>query len=231
MKLNKKIFCAALAAAMSLSSVAALAAVPVPKDHVQAFIYAEKYFDEGLYYEAKEELNHIANNTCYYDNTYYEYEANKLSVWQKKVDERIIDWEITEIFNAVEAAYDANDVLKARAELAALQTGGKYEFYLNYWENEAVKAWADVLSKIATEDQAIVIVEKAIGKLWDPTLYYSVVAANGGWDVYIKSCDTYHNVACYHVDGKTGAWYEDVIDWNGNPASSFEYRNNAPDAL
>ena len=218
MKLNKKILCAALVAAMSLTSVGALAAVPVPKDNVQAFIYAEKYFNEGLYYEAMDELGYV--------NPVYPYEGDKLDAWKQKVHERIVDWEITEIFMAVEKAYYANDILKARTLLTPLQAGGAYEFKLNYWENEAVKEWAAKLSTISTDAQAIVVVENVIGKLWDPTLYYSVVKANGGYDVYIKSYDTCHNVACYHVDAKTGAMYEDVVDWNGNPASEFEWRQS-----
>lgn len=218
MKLSKKLACAAIAAAMSLSSVAALAAVPVPKDNVQAFIYAEKYFNEGLYYEAMEELGYVVPE--------YPYESEKLSVWQDKVQERIIDWEITEVFMNVENEYwNNNDVLAARAALAPLLAGGAYEFEMNYWENEAVKTWVDRLSRLTTSAQAIVEVEKVAGELWDPTLYYSVVPANGGYDVYIKSCDTDHNVACYHVDAVTGAVTVDVIDWNGNPASEYEWRS------
>lgn len=218
MKLSKKLACAAIAAAMSLTSVAALAAVPVPKDNVQAFIYAEKYFNNGLYYEAMEELGYV--------NPVYPYEAEKLSVWRDKVQERITDWEITEVFMNVENEYwNNNDVLAARAALAPLLAGGAYEFEMNYWENEAVKTWVDTLSRLTTSAQAIVEVEKVAGELWDPTLYYSVVPANGGYDVYIKSCDTGHNVACYHVDAVTGAVTVDVIDWNGNPASEYEWRS------
>ncbi len=217
MKLSKKLACAAIAAAMSLSSVAALAAVPVPKDNVQAFIYAEKYFNEGLYYEAMEELNYVA--------PVYPYESEKLSVWQDKVQERITDWEITEVFMTVENEYyNNNDVLAARAALAPLLAGGAYEFSMTYWENEAAKTWVDTLSRLTTSAQAIVEVEKVAGELWDPTLYYSVVPANGGYDVYIKSYDTCNNVACYHVDAVTGAVTVDVIDWNGNPASEYQWR-------
>lgn len=216
MKLSKKLACAAIAAAMSLSSVVALAAVPVPKDNVQAFLYAEKYFNQGLYYEAMEELNYVA--------PVYPYEDEKLSVWKDKVQERITDWEITEVFMNVEKLYYANDIVGARAALAPVLAGGAYEFDLTYWENEAAKAWVDKLSKLTTYDQAIVEVEKVAGDLWDPTLYYSVVEANGGYDVYIKSYDTYNNVACYHVDAVTGAVTVDVIDWNGNPASEYQWR-------
>ena len=215
MKLNKKLACAAIAAAMSLSSVAALAAVPVPKDNVQAFIYAEKYFNEGLYYEAQEELSYVA--------PVYPYEAEKLTVWTDKVQEKITDWEITELFMAIEAAYNANDVLAARAALATLNAN--YAFKMDYWENEAAKAWANTLAVLTKDAQAIVEVEKVAGKLWDPTLYYSVVKVANGFDVYVKSYDTNHNVACWNVDRVTGAVTVDVTDWNGNPAAEYEWRS------
>lgn len=215
MKLTKKIACAVLAAAMSLTSVAALAVTPDPKDNAQGFVLTERYYEDGLFYEAKEILNKIAPNAAQQT-----YDAQKWNVWNAKVDAAIEDWEISVIFDAVEKAYAANDILLARAALAQLGA-----WNVDYCDSIKAMAWEVKLAKITTPAQAIVCVEKATGTYLDePTLYYSVEKFGDGWDVYVKFDDSKRNLYAWHVNATTGAVTVDNADWPGNYPDSINIK-------
>lgn len=258
MKLTKKIICVATVAAMSLTSLTAFATVPTPKDNTQAFIYAENYFNQGLYYEAMDELRYV--------NPIYTHESDKLAMWIHKVQERITAWEISEGFRITKELYDANQVVaaynffhgspaglgvKTNWASAGLPAATAYLGANSFTAEEAAQydEWCRILDRgIVTEDQAIAAVENALNDtLWDPDMYYSVVPFGDGWDVYIKSYSTEHNLAAYHVaralvvgdaDGDStpgevaqDGWVERVanvtrtdFDYNGNPASEYEWR-------
>lgn len=206
MKLTKKIICVAMVAAMSLTSLTAFATVPTPKDNTQAFIYAENYFNQGLYYEAMDELRFV--------NPIYSHEASKLAMWTHKVQDKITEWELSETFREVERLYNADRVADAYNYLhnnmqryvnlisaAPTLPSGTLVNVLTDSELDTYTYWVNQLDKgIITEGQAIVAVEQAIGDiLWDPEMYYSVVPFGNGWDVYVKSVDTDHNIQAYHV--------------------------------
>lgn len=245
MKLTKKLICVAMVAAMSLTSLTAFATVPTPKDNTQAFIYAENYFNQGLYYEAMEELNYV--------QPIYSLEQEKLTVWIHKVQDKITAWEISEAFRKVSEDYEKNEVVAASNRLHGSLSPYAITGSLTVTEAAAYDAWVNELKKgINTEAKAIVAVEDFIGDiLWDPDMYYSVVPFGNGWDVYVKSHKTDHNIAAYHVakdliDGDANgdsvvAVYADgtvekianvsytEVDYNGNPASEYEWRNDTTD--
>ena len=222
----KKIICVAMVAAMSLTSITAFATVPTPKDNTQAFIYAENYFNQGLYYEAMDELNYVL--------PIYSHERDKLAMWTHKVQDKITEWEVSEIFRNVKDLYDKNEVVAAynylhnNMERYVNWTSAGYANYANVngyngsglnvsgstvnaagalvnsltqSEMEQYKYWVDQLDKgIIDEAKAIVAVEDFVGDiLWDPEMYYSVVPFDDGWDVYVKTVDSDHNIAAYHV--------------------------------
>ena len=234
----KKIACVAMVAAMSLTSLTAFATVPTPKDNTQAFIYAEDYYNKGLYYEALDELKFV--------QPIYSHESEKLNVWAHKVADKIVAWEVSEGFRKTNEAYDDAEVVKAHDNLHNLL--GVWSANLTQSEALAYDALAEKIHKgIVTEAQAIVAVEDYVGDiLWDPDLYYSVVKAGDGWDVYVKSNKTGHNVAAYHVckdlvengqvlaDGVArlvAQVGETEIDYNGNPASEYEWRGDVHNVL
>ena len=216
----KKLICAAMVAAMSLTSLTAFATVPTPKDNTQAFIYAEKYFNEGLYYEAKEELSFVS--------PIYSLEQEKLDVWNHKVQEKITEWEISELFDKIAKQYADGDVPAAANSLLALST---YDAYFNWDEAAKYDEWINTIAKgIVNERQAIVQLERyyLYDILWDPDMYYSVEKVEGGYDIYVKSHKTGHNIAAYFV-GKNGVVAPTDIDYNGNPASEYEWRGDSQD--
>lgn len=210
MKLNKKILCAVLTGVMALSSVSAFAAVlPTTKDNAAAFDLMEKFYNDGLYYEAKEVLGRVVNAQQTYD-------LERKAMWDAKIDEKIEDWEITVLFNQVESRYYASDINGARAALVQIPA-----YNLEYWQYAKLMSWAEILNAIKYEYEAIVAVENFAGPLDDSSLYYSVVKVANGFDVYVKSYNSSANLAAYNVNATTGAVVVDNTDWEGNIANEI----------
>lgn len=207
MKLNKKVLGLALAGTLALSSVSAFAAnVPVAKDNQQAFTLMEKFFCQGLYYEAMEMVNQV---TAPAEQTY---DVDKKALWTAKIQEKIDDYEISEIFAQVENLYfNQNNVLKAREVLSRLDN-----YDLEKWQFQKAYEWENILKSIKYAKQAIVAVEYTTGTyLDDPSLYYSVVKVANGFDVYVKSYKSDANVYAYNV-ASNGTVTVDVTNWPGN---------------
>ena len=206
MKLNKKVLCAALACAMSLTSVGAFAAsIPAAKDNAQKFEYVERFYNEGLYYEAREVLNQVVEDEANYD-------VAKAQAWEAKVNASIQAWEFECAVNEVDAKLQAGDIAGARAVYATIVA-----MDLDYDQSAVRDALAPVVANpvaYAAPSYAEKLVTLAYGPLDSATLYYSTVKVAGGYDVYVKSTWMNGNVKAYHV-ALDGTVTPDNVDWPG----------------
>ena len=171
MKLNKKILCATLAGAMSLTSVSAFAAsIPAAKDNAQRFMYAEMFYDRGLYYEAREVLQDVVNSESNYD-------VVKAQAWLAKVNANIQDWEFKSLVSEIYDDVAKGDLACARADYAKLAA-----MDLTFEQSQKRDVVAALVAKPVTSAAYAEKLETVTyGPLAAPDLYYSTVKVARGY--------------------------------------------------
>lgn len=210
MKNNKKIVALAAAAIMAISAVSASAAtVPVPANANQAFTIAESFYYDGLYYEAKQELEYVQPNLPGYN------EAKK-NAWMDQVNLQIDRLEIAQHLDKVREYVDQNRLLDALIELAQADAHfGKNEsdFYsISYWQGV-------INEKLGLNSTVIDSAEKAVKAVMD--VYVDV------YDTTVTPNQWVGKKYLYRLSS-SDEWYCPVRVWDGEYAYHVYVQTQVP---
>ena len=140
----KKTFVTIAAAVLAFTSISASAAVkvPQPKDNNEAYALAKTFYNDGFYYEAKQELEMVDPNGYYYD-------AEKTAAWMTAVDAKIEELVYNQTRAAVKAiiatAKKLNSEWKFAEALNVLYTANQYK--ITAYEYEQLRWWEEALTK------------------------------------------------------------------------------------
>lgn len=186
MKFNKKIMTLSVAAVMAVSAVSASAAsLPIPKDNNDAFRLAESFYYDGLYYEARAELDWVYNNNPGYD-------LAKAEAWAAKIDGAISRMEINALLKKVQQLNDAGLFYQAADVLAELNnrtdtTQSDY-YSIRWWEGVIAEKIAKINTVVIRTEKAAINRVKATGfDLTSEYEWFSPVKVPGGYHVYVKT--------------------------------------------
>ncbi len=183
MKNTKKIVAFAAAAVLALSAVGASAAtVPVPADNAQAFELAESFYYDGLYYEAKQELEYVKD---------VNYDGAKKTAWDNKISFAIDRMEIDTLLNKVETEYQKGEYSEALTALYAADSHfGKNQndyYAIKYWEDTISAKLATAPTSIDSGSKAILAVKQKGYTLTSDYERYVPVKVDNGYHVYIQT--------------------------------------------
>ena len=216
MKLRKilSLTVAAIMAASAMSAVASAAwNVPTPHNSDEAFVYAESFEWDGLYYEALAELDYVTDPSFYYQQ--------KKAALQNDLLYKIERWEVKCAIDAIATEWQYKNVANTSAAIA-------YAKSLNYNMTEfyTIQYWEGVLNDYIAKQAGIPVTSEASAIAKIKAAHPGILQSeNEWWSVKDLNASTYVVDIVSNVYGSAQTIYQGFVDKKTGTVSNEWYWN------